>query len=655
MPFLENVTRGRGIPRSGSKRSAEHYFDRRRAQPDQRPVPRPDRRDPRRTSPSTASTLPVYWGNRNWDPYLTDTLRRMRADGIRRAACLRDERLRVVLRLPAVPREPVRRRGRPPRRAPRRQAAALLQPPRLRRRRSSTDAARRSTSSPRRTRREAARSSSSPTRSRPRWPQSAGPEGGAYVAQHRAVAAAGRRRVPRRTGVDRAVGACLLQPLRPPQSRGWSRTSTTTSSSWREPGRPAVVIVPIGFVSDHMEVVYDLDTEAARDRRPSSAWHFARAATPGVHPSFVARRPRPARRAGRRRAGRTRRARVRRRARRRPGTSAGRTAAPTRGATAAVSQHSVRGTGVPCMTERTASCSTSARHRGARGGRPGRRGRRASASRSPTRSPARPTSSPPSTSRRSELIRARIAGRAPGRRLPRRGGRRHRTGTSGVTLGRRPHRRHCQLPLRHPAVRGLDRRRARRAEVVVARRARPDIGRDVHGGSGRWRLARRRADLQCPTSPTSARPWSAPASTTGPTSAPTRPPSWPGCCRASATSGGWARPRSTSATSPADGSTRTSSAASSPGTSPRPAVVEEAGGRVEGLHGDAAGRAAHDRGPGGLLDAFHAELVACGFGDWPMPDGRRHPDRSTRPGNSRLPRIARDTCVAPRLEPARST
>ena len=31
--------------------------------------------------------LPVYWGNRNWDPYLTDTVRQMAADGVTRAAC----------------------------------------------------------------------------------------------------------------------------------------------------------------------------------------------------------------------------------------------------------------------------------------------------------------------------------------------------------------------------------------------------------------------------------------------------------------------------------------------------------------------------------------------------------------------------------------
>ena len=37
---------------------------------------------------SAGIDLPVYWGNRNWDPYLADTLRQMRRDGVRRAACL---------------------------------------------------------------------------------------------------------------------------------------------------------------------------------------------------------------------------------------------------------------------------------------------------------------------------------------------------------------------------------------------------------------------------------------------------------------------------------------------------------------------------------------------------------------------------------------
>jgi ferrochelatase len=52
-------------------------------------------------------------------------------------------------------------------------------------------------------------------------------------------------------------------------------------------GVRAVVIVPLGFVSDHMEVVYDLDTEAAQTAGDLGL-EFVRAATPGVHPAFVA-------------------------------------------------------------------------------------------------------------------------------------------------------------------------------------------------------------------------------------------------------------------------------------------------------------------------------------------------------------------------------
>jgi ferrochelatase len=52
-------------------------------------------------------------------------------------------------------------------------------------------------------------------------------------------------------------------------------------------GVTAVVVVPIGFVSDHMEVVWDLDTEAAATAAGLDL-AFARAATCGVDPRFVA-------------------------------------------------------------------------------------------------------------------------------------------------------------------------------------------------------------------------------------------------------------------------------------------------------------------------------------------------------------------------------
>src|SRR5262249_31746171 len=68
---------------------------------------------------------------------------------------------------------------------------------------------------------------------------------------------------------------------------------------WREPdvgdhlsalaaaGTTGVVVSPIGFISDHLEVVWDLDTEAAETAKQLGL-DFARAATPGTDPRFVA-------------------------------------------------------------------------------------------------------------------------------------------------------------------------------------------------------------------------------------------------------------------------------------------------------------------------------------------------------------------------------
>ena len=59
-----------------------------------------------------------------------------------------------------------------------------------------------------------------------------------------------------------------------------------SSAPARGRGVPAVVVVPIGFVSDHMEVVFDLDTEAAATAE-ECGMAFARAGTAGDHPAFV--------------------------------------------------------------------------------------------------------------------------------------------------------------------------------------------------------------------------------------------------------------------------------------------------------------------------------------------------------------------------------
>jgi protoporphyrin/coproporphyrin ferrochelatase len=78
----------------------------------------------------------------------------------------------------------------------------------------------------------------------------------------------------------------------------WQSRSGPPAIPWLEPdivdhmdalhakGVPAVVVSPIGFVSDHLEVVWDLDTEA-RERAGELGMAFARAATPGTDPRFA--------------------------------------------------------------------------------------------------------------------------------------------------------------------------------------------------------------------------------------------------------------------------------------------------------------------------------------------------------------------------------
>lgn len=84
IPFLENVLRGKHVPRERLLAVAEHYYHF-------------DGRSPinaqTRELISALSTeleehkikLPIYWGNRNWHPLLPDALRKMKEDGIRRA------------------------------------------------------------------------------------------------------------------------------------------------------------------------------------------------------------------------------------------------------------------------------------------------------------------------------------------------------------------------------------------------------------------------------------------------------------------------------------------------------------------------------------------------------------------------------------------
>jgi ferrochelatase len=111
----------------------------------------------------------------------------------------------------------------------------------------------------------------------------AGPDGGAYEAELRTTA---------RSVVD------AVAPGRP-FDLVWQSRSGPPSVPWLAPdvndhlralaedGETAVVLFPVGFVSDHLEVIWDLDNEA-RDTAADLGLTFVRAATAGTHPAFVA-------------------------------------------------------------------------------------------------------------------------------------------------------------------------------------------------------------------------------------------------------------------------------------------------------------------------------------------------------------------------------
>src|SRR6187401_1274171 len=84
LPFLENVLRGRNVPRERMLEVAEHYNHFGGVSP----INAQNRALIAAVETEFAAhdvKLPIYWGNRNWQPLLPDTLRQMKADGVRRA------------------------------------------------------------------------------------------------------------------------------------------------------------------------------------------------------------------------------------------------------------------------------------------------------------------------------------------------------------------------------------------------------------------------------------------------------------------------------------------------------------------------------------------------------------------------------------------
>lgn len=300
MPFLENVTRGRGIPRERLEAVSHHYL----ALGGVSPINAQNRAllaALREELARRGIDLPVAWGNRNWAPFLAPEVAALRAAGARRILALTTsvyssysscrqyredlarglaatadgadgadqadradgglviDRVRQAFDHPGFI-EPFAEGL----------AAAL--------RELADDDARVlfTTHSIPLTMAEA----SGP-------PGRFGPEG-AYVAQHLAAIRAVVARVE-------ASGEGVRVP---PWSLVYQSRSGSPHVPWLEPdvndalralaaeGVRSVAIVPIGFVSDHVEVVWDLDHEA-RETADELGLRMVRVATPGTHPAFV--------------------------------------------------------------------------------------------------------------------------------------------------------------------------------------------------------------------------------------------------------------------------------------------------------------------------------------------------------------------------------
>ena len=114
-----------------------------------------------------------------------------------------------------------------------------------------------------------------------------GPQGGAYLAQHRAAAAYVVHRVAEVTARVHEHDLVFCSRSGPPQVPWLEPDVNDHLEKLAGEGVGSVVLVPIGFVSDHMEVVYDLDTEAlaTAERLGLDA---VRVPTSGTDPRFVA-------------------------------------------------------------------------------------------------------------------------------------------------------------------------------------------------------------------------------------------------------------------------------------------------------------------------------------------------------------------------------
>ncbi|MDQ1392396.1 MAG: protoporphyrin/coproporphyrin ferrochelatase [Acidimicrobiaceae bacterium] len=285
-PFLDNVLRGRPVPAERRAAVAAHYHHFGGRSPingHNRALVAalgaeltlaaggPD------LPVSLPAYLPVYWGNRNWHPFLTDAVRQMAEDGVRRALAFVTSAYASYSGCHQYLEDIARARAAVGPEAPEIDKLRVFynHPGFVRANVDALQAARAS-----------AGVGSSPVRV-------------AFTAHSIPVSMAATSDYQRQlTETARLVMGQFDPAGVVPWSLVFQSRSGPPAVAWLEPdildhlrtlaanGGAPVIVAPIGFVADHMEVVYDLDVEAAQ-LASQLGLTMARAATAGVHPAFV--------------------------------------------------------------------------------------------------------------------------------------------------------------------------------------------------------------------------------------------------------------------------------------------------------------------------------------------------------------------------------
>jgi len=276
-PFLENVTRGRGVPPERLDEVEQHY----RHFGGVSPINARNRE--LISAISERTELPVYFGNRNWHPMIENTVAEMARDGIGTALVFATSAYGGYSACRQYQEDIVRARKAVGERAPRLiKLRHFFDHPQFIG--ANADAVRTARTGLPSDVAELARLVFTAHSVPVAFDATGGPpaEGGYRYSRQVAEAA---RLVAAELGVG-AYDVVWQSRSGPPQVPWLEPDVGDHLTALHERGVPAVVVAPVGFVSDHVEVIWDLDHEL-REQAAELGMGFARAATAGPDPRFA--------------------------------------------------------------------------------------------------------------------------------------------------------------------------------------------------------------------------------------------------------------------------------------------------------------------------------------------------------------------------------